>query len=128
MSKIDKILDEAKIEVECVRVYPAELGKLVIQSRESGDMPIIVIQKTLNEERGIEYQIFLVKPYRTEEFWKKSSNPEFWKSFGELIFKKEDLERICREFRRMIDAHEKPGEPTVTFWIMTLKPHVLGIG
>ena len=119
--KLDRVLDEAKIEIECVRVFPEELGKLVIQSRESGDVPLIAIQKTLNETRGIEYQIFFVKPYRTEEFWKEPSNPELWKTFGELIFKQEDLEKICREFRRMIDTHEKPGEPTVTFWKMTMK-------
>lgn len=120
--KLNRVLDEREVEIECVRVYPEELGKLVIQSRERGDMPIIALQKTLNEERGIEYQIFFVKPYRIEEFWKKSSKPEFWKSFGELIFKQEDLEKMCREFRLMIDTHEKPGKPTVTFWVLTVKP------
>ena len=116
--KIDKIVEDAKIPIECVRVYPSEFGKLVIQSRERGEVPIIALQKTLNERRGIEYQIFLVKPYRMEDLSYFVSNPKTWKTFGEIIFKQEDLEEMCRKFHRMIETHEEPGESTVTFWVV----------
>ena len=117
VEKLDKVIAREKVEARAIAVYTGELMKQIISSRERGEDPGLLIQKTWNEKRRVpEVQFVFMGKHHLEDLTYFQKHPREWVAFGQIVLSPEAAVEMVDKIKKVASVPIK--EPLVVVKVL----------
>jgi hypothetical protein len=105
--KVESAIGKGYINVKAIRVYLAELKKNINSTIERGETPYLLIKKIWSEKRGAyEFEIVFMGARHVEDLSYAVSDPNTWKSWGEMVLSPEQIEDFIQLLRKLLEKKQ----------------------
>ena len=107
--KVERSLKRGFVNVQAIRVYPAELGKNINSTVERDEKPTLLVKHTVRQKTGLhEIEVVFLGGHHVEDLAYVKTDPRTWVSWGHLVLSLDQARELSDTLRKILDIHFCP--------------------